>query len=174
MDIKRMHNMIETLTECAERQFAKGIERVNAKEMGEVIDMIKDLAEAEYYRKITVAMDESEYGREYDYKGRKGYMMTPEMYREREPEYYRDMDRQKGKMYYTETLNHDTREGKSGQMRKYYMESKEMGKDKGEKMKSLEEYMKSIAEDITEAIEGASPEERSMTKQKLQMIAQKM
>lgn len=68
----------------------------------------------------------------------------------------------------------DSREGRSGQSRRGYIEAKEQNKEKSEKMKNLEDYMKSIAEDITEAIEGASPEERSMTKQKLQMIAQKM
>ena len=50
MDVKRMHDMIETLTECAKHEFDKGVENIDTKEMGEVIDMIKDLAEAEYYR----------------------------------------------------------------------------------------------------------------------------
>ena len=33
------------------------------------------------------------------------YHMNPDMYREHTPEYYRDMDRMDGKMYYTETGN---------------------------------------------------------------------
>lgn len=132
MDVKRMHDMIETLTECAKYEFDKGVENIDTKEMGEVIDMIKDLAKAEYYRKISIAMDESEYGEDYDYMGayeheRKGYRgqprdsrgrymsrrgrrgyeepmyytMTPEMYHMYPAEYYRDMDREMGKMYYT-------------------------------------------------------------------------
>ena len=68
----------------------------------------------------------------------------------------------------------DSREGRSGQSRRSYMESKEMGKDKQEKMKNLEEYMKSMAEDLTEAIEGATPEERTMAKNKLSLLVQKM
>ena len=60
MDIKRMHCMIEKIAECAETEFNKGIENVDPVEMGQVTDMLKDLAEAMYYRTLTKAMDESE------------------------------------------------------------------------------------------------------------------
>lgn len=60
MDIKRMHCMIEKLAECAEKQFNNGIESVDTAEMGQVTDMLKDLAEAMYYRTLTKAMDDSD------------------------------------------------------------------------------------------------------------------
>lgn len=60
MDIKRMHCMIEKLSECAEKQFDNGIESVDTAEMGQVTDMLKDLAEAMYYRTLTKAMDDSD------------------------------------------------------------------------------------------------------------------
>ena len=60
MDIKRMHCMIEKLSECAEKQFDNGIENVDTAEMGELTDMLKDLAEAMYYRTLTKAMDDSD------------------------------------------------------------------------------------------------------------------
>ena len=60
MDVKRMHCMIEKLAECAEKQFEAGIENIDTAEMGQVTDMLKDLAEAMYYRTLTKAMDESE------------------------------------------------------------------------------------------------------------------
>lgn len=60
MDIKRMHCMIEKLSECAESEFNKGIENVDPCEMGQVTDMLKDLAEAMYYRELTKAMQESD------------------------------------------------------------------------------------------------------------------
>lgn len=130
MHIKRMHEMIEKLTKCAEMEFEKGIDKIDAEEMGEVTDMIKDLAEAEYYAKISKAMDEAEYGEDYDYSGaydeheRKGYRgqrrdsrgrymsnrgrrgyesyMMPEMDWD-DMEYQRDMDRNShNKMYYTD------------------------------------------------------------------------
>lgn len=77
-----MHNMIEKLTKCAEMEFEKGVENVDTKEMGDVIDIIKDLAEAMYYRTLVVAMEDSEYGEDYDEygpmeDGRRGYRGQP-------------------------------------------------------------------------------------------------
>lgn len=82
MDIKMMHNMIEKLTKCAEMELEKGVENVDTKEMGEVVDIIKDLAEAMYYRTLVVAMEDSEYGEDYDEygpmeDGRRGYRGKP-------------------------------------------------------------------------------------------------
>lgn len=82
MDIKMMHNMIEKLTKCAEMEFEKGVENVDTKEMGDVVDIIKDLAEAMYYRTLVVAMEDSEYGEDYDEygpmeDGRRGYRGQP-------------------------------------------------------------------------------------------------
>lgn len=234
MDIKAMHEMIEKLTECAKYELDKGVEAVDTKEMGEVTDIIKDLAEAMYYRTLVEAMKESEYGEDYDeygpmeeerryYRGqprsktsgrymsrgdgrRRGYEepiyhMTPEMYRRMPMEWERDMDREgMGRMYYTDggnmgggstggtrgysergeggqyssRMQRDSREGRSGMMRRGYMEAKEMGKDKGEKMKELEEYMKELSSDVTEMISDASPEEKTMLKQKMQVLMSKI
>ena len=60
MDIKRIHNAIEKLTSCMEKELENGIQNVDTEEMGKVVDIIKDLAEAEYYRKVSVAMDEAD------------------------------------------------------------------------------------------------------------------
>lgn len=57
MHIKRMHEMIECLTKVADEQLSGNLECVDTKEMGEVIDMIKDLAQAEYYARISKAME---------------------------------------------------------------------------------------------------------------------
>ena len=48
-----------------------GLDQADTKELGEAIDMIKDLAEAAYYCKITEAMDEA--GEEMDHPERMGY-----------------------------------------------------------------------------------------------------
>ena len=230
MDIKMMHEMIEKLTECAKAEMdKKGIEELDAEEFSKVTDMLKDLSEAMYYRTITVAMEESEYGEDYDYEGRKGYRgqrrdsrgrymsnrgrrgyesyMMPEMDWD-DMEYQRDMDRNShNRMYYTDGSmsgsssmgggqssgsmssssgnrgysdgNRDMREGRSGQSRRGYMESKEMHKgnsaeDKQQKMKELEHYMKDLSEDVTEMITEMSPEEKSLMKQKMQVLMQKI
>ena len=220
MHVKRIHEMIEKLTKCAEMEFEKGVENINAEEMGEVTDMIKDLAEAEYYAKISKAMDESEYGEDYDYMGsydahsRKGYRgqprdskgrymsrrgyesrMMPEMYDYSDMEHMRDMDRDYGKMYYTDGMNGSSRDGSSSGMsnggsrgysesrydraRRGYEEAKATHKDnspesKQQKMKSLEDYMKSLAEDVTEMVNDMSQEEKSLMKQKMQVLMQKI
>lgn len=69
MHIKHIHDMVEKLSECAKCELDKGIEQLDTKEMGEVAEIIKELCEAEYYAKISKAMDEAEYGEDYDYKG---------------------------------------------------------------------------------------------------------
>lgn len=55
---KLMH-IHHTLTSLACEQM-NDLERVNAKELGEVIDMIKDLEEAMYYHTIVESMHVSE------------------------------------------------------------------------------------------------------------------
>ena len=130
MHIKHIHCIIEKLAECAKHEVDKGVESLDTKEMGEVAEILKELCEAEYYAKISKAMDESEYGKDYDEegpmeerkyyrgqrrdsrgrfmsnRGRRGYeepmyyTMTPEMMKAHDPEYYRDMDRMEGRMYY--------------------------------------------------------------------------
>jgi hypothetical protein len=61
--------MIEKLSEVAKCELDKGVENIDTKEMGEVAEIIKELSEAEYYAKISKAMDEAEYGEDYDYMG---------------------------------------------------------------------------------------------------------
>lgn len=209
MDIKRMHEMIEKLSEAAECEFNKGIENVDTCEMDKVVHMMEDLSEAMYYRTLTKAMQESDteeimemfdrYGddgkRYYDmwrYKSgrfapkgrgtRRGYdeppyyHMNPDMYREHDPEYYRDMDRKDGKMYYTEPITMESRYDKA---KRGYEESKMTHKEntpehKQAKMKDLEMYLKELSEDVTQLIADATPEERTMVKTKMQTLTQKI
>lgn len=126
--------------------------------------------------------------------GRRGYEepmyhMPLDVYKDYSAEELRDMDRNIGRMYYTDNANgssmatrmqggmnggRDNREGRSGMSRRGYMEAKEIGKDKGEKMKELEKYMKELSEDVTEMIGDASPEEKAMLKNKMQVLMQKI
>ena len=126
--------------------------------------------------------------------------MMPEM-RWDDMEYERDMDRPYGRMgysgsnttsgssmsansnmgysesnggQYSSRMQRDSREGRSGQMRRGYMEAKEKGADKQQKMKELEDYMKELSSDVTEMIGDASPEEKAMLKNKMQVLMQKI
>lgn len=67
MDKKRIHSMLEKMTEWCLSEMEKGKDQVCTEEMGEAIDMVKDLAEAEkaawekcYYESIVEAMEEEE------------------------------------------------------------------------------------------------------------------
>ena len=60
MHIERMHKMIECLTEKALCELEKGTENVDTCEMGKVVDMIKDLNEAEYKAVIVKAMKKAD------------------------------------------------------------------------------------------------------------------
>ena len=162
----RLHNMKDTLVSCVQGQMTH-LDYVDTKELGEVIDMIKDLSEAIYYCTITEAMEgkDSEKDKEYKY-----YI---------EPSYYRDMDRPIGKMYYTETgvgmgMEHDVREGRSHMTRKTYMEAKELHHDKAIQMKELEKYMQELSTDIAEMIDDATPEEKQILHQRLTTLAAKI
>lgn len=73
--LRPIAEMKEKLTEWCKCELDKGKEQVDTKEMGEVIDMIKDLAEAEekcvkgaYYKTVVRAMAEEE-----QMSGRMGY-----------------------------------------------------------------------------------------------------
>ena len=175
--------------------------------MGEVAEIIKELSEAEYYAKISKAMDESEYGEDYDYRGaydeheRKGYrgrmrdskgrymkrsytpntMMHDDEWEDMQRN--RDMDRNLGKMYYTEpmTMNNDQSHSESryDRAKRGYEESKAMHKDntpesKQHKMKELENYMKELSSDITDMITDMSQEEKTMLKNKMSVLMQKI
>ena len=104
------------------------------------------------------------------------YHMNSDMYREHTPEYYRDMDRMDGKMSYTEPITMESRYDKA---KRGYEESKMTHKEntpesKQAKMKDLEMYLKELSEDVTQLLADATPEERSMVKNKMQVLTQKI
>jgi hypothetical protein len=68
----------------------------------------------------------------------------------------------------------DEREGKSHMSRKMYMESKQMHQDKNIKLKDLEKYLQELSSDISEMIEGASPEEKQLLEKRLISLGNKI
>lgn len=188
-------NEIKTkLEEKIYSEVCKGLEYVDTEELYKAIDMLKDMAEASYYCTLTEAMEENseEYGKTWDENGKKFYSRKP---RRMTAEMYRDMDWDSGRMYYTENDDNmngnkapndlsmdnsnsryyggDSRMGRSGYSRKRYYESKAMG-DNTAKMQSLEEYARTLSDDVTEMIQGASENEKQMLRTKLQVLMQKI
>lgn len=102
--MEQLKQMKEMLTGCVQGQLSH-LDKVDAQELGAAVDMIKDLSEAIYYCTITEAME----GKEEKHGARKETMYYPVMYYNDmsmpypyypEHEYYRDMDKMKGRMYY--------------------------------------------------------------------------
>jgi hypothetical protein len=199
------------------------IEGQDLVELGMWTDIIKDLVCYDKDKKIIEAMDEEEDSEEamkyiemYEDYPRKGYrgqprdskgrymsrrrmgyteMMMPEMYDYSDMEYMRDMDKDYGKMYYTDGMNGSSRGGSSSGMsnggsrgysesrydraRRGYEETKATHKDnspesKQQKMKSLEEYMRELSDDVTSMLTDMSQEEKTMLKNKMNVLMQKI
>ena len=137
-EAKPIKKMCEKLMDAVNHELDKGIENIDTKELGEAIDMIKDLYEAKkemyeacYYKGVLEAMEEHDFEGEEDIMddGRRGYRGQPRsesgrfmsrgdgrrsnrgrggrrgyeepMDYDMMPEWYRDMDRDMGKMYYS-------------------------------------------------------------------------
>lgn len=192
--MERMKNMKETLMGCVQAQMSH-LDTVDTKELGEVVDMIKDFSEAIYYCTITEAME----GKEKETQQHHHYYTD-----------YRMMDRDTGRMYYEEGMsngNHmtsgthnasmqgnnargggsrgyyerelpwemrDEREGRSHMSRKNYMEAKEMHHDKNVKLKELEKYMQELSNDMVEMISDTSPEEKQLLEKRLAALSAKI
>lgn len=56
--MEHLKSMKTKLVDCVEKQISGNLEYTNAQELGEAVDMIKDLSEAIYYCTITEAMED--------------------------------------------------------------------------------------------------------------------
>ena len=128
---------------------------VDTKELGEAIDMIKDLEEAIYYATVTEAMNKP--GKEWEMK---------------KSDHHQNIDNDR--MYYDEPIWRDEYGGRSPMSRKMYMEAKHMNKDKATQLRELEKYMQELSQDITEMIADASPEEKQYLEKKITALASKI
>lgn len=195
MGIERLKSMKDQLLSCIEGQM-HDLKRVDTKELGEAVDMIKDLEEAIYYCTIVEAMHKTKENEEESASVNNTYYYGTN-YPIRYNDAYRYMDRDNGHMYYTDRMRRytdgysygvehhepyseavvherDPREGKSALRRKMYMEGKENKKSKDQQMKELEAYMQELSTDVTEMIRDASPEEKAILRQKMTTLASKI
>ena len=167
--MERLKNMKNTLISCVEGQLGN-LESTDTHELGEAIDMIKDLEEAMYYCSIVKAMEKFE-DRDMDRTyGRMYYGGDPRWMKDKMIE---------NRPYYPETSYpnlemRDRREGTSPISRKMYMESKEMHQPKTTQMRELEKYLQELSSDIVEMIQDASPEEKAFMEQKISALANKI
>lgn len=169
----QIKNIKEQLISVVQSQMGD-LSRVDTRELGETIDMIKDLAEATYYCTITEAMEDG------SQKNNKAQNYYPEMmpyYTEGNMGGRRMYGGNQGPVYYSDWTSANTtdpREGRSPRMRRMYMESKDMHADPTKKMHDLEMYMQELTSDITDMIYDATPEEKTLLKQKISTLANKI
>ena len=168
MHIEKLKSIQECLASAAEAQ-VYDLENVDAQELGEVIDIIKDIEETIYYCTVTKAMKKDSEPMYYGESKKESHVWREKdvsnktwdnnsMYMEKEYPYAFE----------------DAREGRSYRSRKMYMEAKETHQDKTTQMRELEKYMQELAQDVTEMIEGASPEERQYLSEKISALATKL
>lgn len=183
MGTEELKSMKTQLMSCVQGQIGN-LKNVDTKELGEAIDMIKDLSQAIYYCTITDSMEKSEKSENSGVNNINYYSSTP-------VPAYRNMERANGYMYYpasnggngssssyttyyTDPMVRDPREGRSAIRRRMYMEGKQMHKDPASQLQELETYLQELSTDITEMIKDASPEQRSTLRQKMTTLANKI
>lgn len=193
--MEELKRMKEQMTSVVQGQLTH-LDTVDTKELGEAVDIIKDLAEAIYYCTITKAMDETKdksQNQESYYEEPRYY--TPRMRYPRDWEepvmyyggnggssqsgtssYGRMGGRRMYEPYYEYEMmpDHNRHDGRSYQSRRGYMESKEMHQDPATQMKELEKYMKDLSQDVTEMIMDATPAEKQTLKQKMTALIDKI
>lgn len=188
--MEQLEKMKETLIRHVSAQI-DNIYDADCKELGEAIDMIKDLDEAMYYCAIVKAMEEQTEA------GHMRYYTEPR-YREKNSMYYmppvgdtsyddenmhnrglRNSGYEKShkSMYYAGpdySDYRDEREGRSPLRRKKYFETKEYNKGKEASMRELEAYAQELTQDIVEMVKDATQEEKQVLKQKINSLADKI
>lgn len=107
-----LKSMKKSLINCVQGQINGNLKEVDAKELGEAVDMIKDLEEAIYYATITKAMEEGD-------KEKKNHEGLGNPYQQPQntmfyPVYLRDMDKPYGRMYYDGNGNYNMGDAGSG------------------------------------------------------------
>lgn len=150
--ISRLKCLEEEMVSVLELQF-KNLEGVCTKELGEAIDIVKDLEEAIYYHTITEAMKTEKAATTYSW--------------EMESSHDRKIDEME-KEEWDEQLGH------SPHGRKRYLEAREHGKDKSIQLRELEKYIQELNMDIVDMINDASVEEKSYLEKKITALAAKI
>lgn len=151
--INRLKWMEEALADTIEMQFCN-LDTVCTKELGEAVDMIKDLEKAIYYHTITEAMSAEKAATAHSWK--------------MEESHDRGMDEMMVKEEWDEWLGH------SPHSRKRYLEAREHGKDKATQLRELEKYLSELTSDIMGMINEASTEEKSYLEKKITALATKI
>lgn len=167
--MKRLQTIKEQLIAQVETQMEHP-SCVDTEELGQVIDMIKDLAKAIYYCEVYEQMEEADKSRKsasFNWGSGTG-TFTASRHIGGE---YTSSNNSEGNH---ELHLRDEREGRSPLKRKMYMEDKMNGHDLSKTSKELESYMQDLTTDMVELLEYVSPEEKSIIQKKMNTLAAKI
>ena len=194
-----LKQMKDKLVEAIEKQVNGNLEYANTEELGDAVDMVKDLSEAIYYCTITEAMNDKSQSKQGSHYPATHYY-SELMYRGYPDEYYTPMGEHYpimyasgngsssngmgGSRYYGDTSTRymmyndsypmlNSGSDRSSMVRKRYMEGK-MYNDKASQMKELEQYTQELTTDLVDMVKDASPEEKQLLQQKIALLAQKI
>lgn len=194
-----LKQMKDKLVEAIEKQVNGNLEYANTEELGDAVDMVKDLSEAIYYCTITEAMNDKSQSKQGSHYPATHYYSEP-MYRGYPDEYYTPMGEHYpvmyasgngsssngmgGSRYYGDTSTRhmmyndgypmlNSSGDRSSMSRKRYMDGK-MYNDKASQMKELEQYTQELTTDLVDMVKDASPEEKQLLQQKIALLAQKI
>ena len=164
--MERIARIKDDLIAMVEEQVARGgLHNIDTHELGDVVDMIKDLAEACYYcekaKEAKMCNEEMEYD-EYD---------------------YRDRDRKTGRMFYPGG-NSGSRGGNSGSRGGSYnttayargMRGGRRGFSENNPMDSreIEHYINDLSEELIDMLRDINPEDKAVFQQKISSLANKI
>ena len=168
--MEQLKTMKQCLMAQVQAQMAH-LDCVDTAELGEAIDMIKDLEEAIYYASIVEAMEEATADERetalmkyYPTRRRRSSedMLNRRRYDAGEMMYYTD----------DESLYHKSE--RVDESKRKYLKTKNSSSDKVAQMNSLEKYLQELASDMAEIIDGCTPEEKSLIHKKLVGLTTKL
>lgn len=173
-----MHKWAKQIMECVKAKVdgigIDNFEGQNLDDLKDFTEIVKNIVEFDRDYLIVEAMENSKD----DYR-----RYTEPLYHMpvnyNDMEYMRDMDKSRGKMYYSEPIAPHVSESNYDRAKRHYTETKEMHKgasteDKEHKMKALDMYIRELSGDISELLNDMTPDERNLLRTKMSNLASKL
>lgn len=174
-----MHKWAKQIMECVKAKVdgigIDNFEGQNLDDLKDFTEIVKNIVEFDRDYLIVEAMENSK--DDYRRYTEPPYYHMPVNYNDME--YMRDMDKSRGKMYYSEPIAPHVSESNYDRAKRHYTETKEIHKgasteDKEHKMKALDMYIRELSGDISELLNDMTPDERNLLRTKMSNLASKL
>ena len=174
-----MHKWAKQIMECVKAKVdgigIDNFEGQNLDDLKDFTEIVKNIVEFDKEYLIVEAMENSK--DDYRRYTEPPYYHMPVNYNDME--YMRDMDKSRGKMYYSEPIAPHVSESNYDRAKRHYTKTMEMHKgasteDKEHKMKALDMYIRELSGDISELLNDMTPDERNLLRTKMSNLASKL